>query len=88
MDFSKVGSYFSELLHSAYCYFKPDAESCAAPQSAVQTDSYQQVELREIKLQELIQTHQELRVGCYIQIHRVPDFEAIRRQTPTTNPQK
>lgn len=77
MDFiSRATAYVSDLLHSAYCYFDSDAESCAAPQQSAQGDHYQQVELREVEIHHLIETSRQVPVGCYIQMHQVPKFEA------------
>ena len=85
MDFiSRAGSFISDLFHSAYCYFNSEEASCAAPQSAAQTDSFRQVELREIQIQQLIETSRQVPVGCYIQMHQVPNFEG-RPQAPRNN---
>lgn len=87
MDFlSRASSYISDLFQSAYCYFNSEEASCAATQSAAPADQYRQVELREVQIQELIETSRQVPVGCYIQMHRVP--EPLRRQGPASQPQR
>ena len=93
MDFlSNIGSFFSDLYHSVECYFQPSAEACTTP-SREAADHFQPVApLEHLRLEELVRESQPVRVGCYIEMHRVHEFnpqameELIRQHPPAHAP--
>ncbi|MCE9624977.1 MAG: hypothetical protein K8R69_05925 [Deltaproteobacteria bacterium] len=77
---SNIGSFFSDLFHRVECYFQPEAQACTTP-SREAADHFEPIPpLEHARLEELIRESQPVRVGCYIEMHRVPDFNAQRME--------
>jgi hypothetical protein len=91
---SNIGSFFSDLYNAAYCYFKPSDQACTASSPEAAADHFKQVQtIQEVRLQELIHQSEPVRVGCYIEMHQVPNLnihqleEAVRQhRAPASKP--
>lgn len=76
MDFlSSVGSFFSNLINTAYCYFNPSDSSCAPAPREASVDRFEPIRPIEARrLEDLVRESRPVQVGCYIQMHRVREF--------------